>query len=88
MIMTDLRVLIVATNPLARGGLAVLVEGMPGVKIVGTFPAESHPPIIYPVAATATAKPEARQYLDYLRSQTAKAVLERYGFNYLLKPTS
>ena len=24
----------------------------PGVKIVGTFPADSHPPIIYPVAAT------------------------------------
>ena len=31
----------------------------PGVKIVGTFPADSHPPIIYPVAATTTAKPEA-----------------------------
>ena len=31
----------------------------PGVKIVGTFPADSHPAIIYPVAATATAKPEA-----------------------------
>jgi hypothetical protein len=27
----------------------------PGVKIVGTFPADSHPPIIYPVAATTTA---------------------------------
>ena len=30
----------------------------PGVKIVGTFPADSHPAIIYPVAATTTAKPE------------------------------
>ena len=60
----------------------------PGVKIVGTFPADSHPPIIYPVAATATAKPEAKEYLDYLRSSAAKAVLEKYGFNYLLKPTS
>jgi molybdate transport system substrate-binding protein len=60
----------------------------PGVKIVGTFPAESHPPIIYPVAATATAKPEAKEYLDYLHSQAAKAVLEKYGFNYLIKPTS
>jgi molybdate transport system substrate-binding protein len=60
----------------------------PGVKIVGTFPAGSHPPIIYPVAATSTAKPEAKQYLDYLRSSPAKAVLEKYGFNYLLKPTS
>jgi molybdate transport system substrate-binding protein len=60
----------------------------PGVKIVGTFPADSHPPIIYPVAATATAKPEARQYLDYLRSSAAKAVFERYGFTYLVRPTS
>ena len=60
----------------------------PGVKIVGTFPAESHPPIIYPVGATATAKPEAKEYLDYLHSQAAKAVLEKYGFTYLVKPTS
>ena len=60
----------------------------PGVKIVGTFPPDSHPPIIYPVAATSTAKPEAKAYLDYLQSSAAKAVLERYGFNYLIKPTS
>ena len=31
----------------------------PNVKIVGRFPADSHPPIIYPVALTANAKPEA-----------------------------
>jgi molybdate transport system substrate-binding protein len=60
----------------------------PGVKIVGTFPADSHPPIIYPVAATSTAKPEAKEYLDYLHSSAAKAVLEKYGFTYLVKPTS
>ena len=40
----------------------------PGVKIVGTFPADSHPAIIYPVAATTTAKPEAADYLAFLRS--------------------
>ena len=60
----------------------------PGVKIVGTFPADTHPPIIYPVAATATARPEAKQYLDYLHSSAAKALLEKYGFIYLVKPTS
>src|ERR1700751_2304590 len=60
----------------------------PGVKIVGPFPAGSHPAIIYPVAATSTAKPEAKAYLDYLQSSAAKAVLERYGFTYLIKPTS
>jgi molybdate transport system substrate-binding protein len=60
----------------------------PGVKIVGAFPADSHPAIIYPVAATATAKPEASAYLDFLRSQAAKTVLEKYGFIYLIRPTS
>ncbi|HLG80317.1 MAG TPA: molybdate ABC transporter substrate-binding protein [Bradyrhizobium sp.] len=60
----------------------------PGVKIVGTFPADSHPAIIYPVAATSTAKPESKDYLDYLHSAAAKAVLEKYGFTYLVKPTS
>src|SRR5438309_4446034 len=34
-IMADLRVLIVAANPLARSGLAVLVAGITGMKIVG-----------------------------------------------------
>jgi len=60
----------------------------PGVRIVGIFPADSHPPIIYPVAATSTAKPEAKAYLDHLHSSAAKAVLEKYGFTYLIKPTS
>jgi molybdate transport system substrate-binding protein len=60
----------------------------PGVKIVGTFPADSHPAIIYPVAATATAKGEAAAYLDFLRSSAAKTVLEKYGFIYLIRPTS
>jgi molybdate transport system substrate-binding protein len=59
-----------------------------GVKIIGTFPADTHPPIIYPVAATSTAKVEANDYLAYLRSQAAKAVLEKYGFTYLIRPTS
>jgi molybdate transport system substrate-binding protein len=60
----------------------------PGVKIVGVFPANSHVPIVYPVAATSIAKPEAAAYLNFLRSQTAKAVFERYGFTFLVQPTS
>src|SRR6202034_3106563 len=60
----------------------------PGVKIVGTFPADSHPPIIYPVAATSTAKPDTSGYLAFLRSSAAKTVLEKYGFTYLIRPTS
>jgi molybdate transport system substrate-binding protein len=60
----------------------------PGVKIVGTFPADSHPAIIYPVAATVTAKPEAAGYLAFLRSSAAKAIFEKYGFKFLVSPTT
>jgi molybdate transport system substrate-binding protein len=60
----------------------------PGVKVVGTFPAESHPAIIYPVAATITAKPEASDYLAFLRSATAKTIFEKYGFKFLVSPST
>jgi molybdate transport system substrate-binding protein len=60
----------------------------PGVKIVGTFPADSHPPIIYPVAATVTAKAEAAGYLAFLRSSAAKTIFEKYGFAFLVSPTT
>jgi molybdate transport system substrate-binding protein len=60
----------------------------PGVKIVGTFPADSHPPIIYPVAATTTAKTDAKDYLAFLRSSAAKAIFEKYGFSFLVSPTT
>jgi molybdate transport system substrate-binding protein len=60
----------------------------PGVKIVGTFPTDSHPAIIYPVAATTTAKPETADYLAFLRSSAAKAILEKYGFKFLINPTT
>ncbi|MCA1383127.1 molybdate ABC transporter substrate-binding protein [Bradyrhizobium sp. NBAIM03] len=60
----------------------------PGVKIVGTFPADSHPAIIYPVAATSIAKPEANGYLAFLRTAAAKAILEKYGFKFLISPTT
>jgi len=60
----------------------------PGVRIVGTFPADSHTAIIYPVAATATAKAEAVDYLAFLRSSAAKAIFEKYGFSFLVSPTT
>jgi molybdate transport system substrate-binding protein len=55
----------------------------PNVKVVGIFPETSHPPIVYPVALTTTAKADAAQYLAFLRSQAAKAVFEAYGFTFL-----
>jgi molybdate transport system substrate-binding protein len=60
----------------------------PGVKIVGAFPAESHPAIIYPVAATATAGSDPAGYLEFLHSPAARSVFERYGFSVLIRPSS
>jgi molybdate transport system substrate-binding protein len=60
----------------------------PGVKVVGTFPADSHPSIVYPVAATVAAKAEAAGYLGFLRSSAAKAIFEKYGFSLLVSPTT
>jgi molybdate transport system substrate-binding protein len=59
----------------------------PGVKIVGVFPEDTHPPIIYPVAMTKDAKFEAAKYLAFLTTPEARAVFERYGFRVLAKPT-
>lgn len=59
----------------------------PGVKVVGHFPTNSHPAIVYSVAATATAKPGAPRYLNFLQSWPATAIFENYGFSFLVKPT-
>jgi molybdate transport system substrate-binding protein len=60
----------------------------PAVKVIATFPADSHEPIVYPVAATRTAKPSAALYLAFLRSAAARAIFEHYGFSVLLKQVS
>lgn len=52
-----------------------------GVRVVDTFPPNSHPPIIYPAALVATSKSSAaKPLLDYLRSAPAGSVWEKYGF--------
>ena len=60
----------------------------PEVKIVGTFPADSHPPIIYPLAATTSAGPKAADYLAFLHTSAAKTIFEKYGFTFLVRPSS
>jgi molybdate transport system substrate-binding protein len=61
----------------------------PGVKIVGTFPEGSHPPVIYPVAATSIAKPDIAGYLAFLRGKSARDIFERHGFTFLAgKPST
>ena len=60
----------------------------PNVKIVARFPEDSHPPIVYPVALTANAKPDAAKYIAFMRSSLAKTIFETYGFTFLIKPTT
>ena len=60
----------------------------PGVKIAGHFPPDSHPEIVYPVAATVKANASAPRYIDFLQSGTSKSIFEKYGFSFLTKPTS
>ena len=51
-----------------------------GVRIVDTFPTESHPPITYTIALTVGAKSVAAQFADYLGKPAVDAVFVRYGF--------
>lgn len=61
----------------------------PSVKIVGSFPDDSHPPIIYPVAITKDAtSPDAAAFLDFLRGSDAKAAFEKQGFTVLNRPAT
>ena len=58
----------------------------PNVTIIGTFPEDTHPPIIYPAALTADAKsPDAAAFLDYMKSAKAKPLFEAQGFTVLTK---
>jgi molybdate transport system substrate-binding protein len=50
------------------------------VRIVDFFPADSHPPIVYPVAVTTQARPVARQFIEFLQSAAAQEAFRKYGF--------
>jgi molybdate transport system substrate-binding protein len=56
------------------------VKIAPGVKLVGLFPANTHPAIVYPVALTKTASPEAKDFLAFLSSPQARLLFEAAGF--------
>ena len=52
------------------------------VKVVGLFPEDSHPPIVYPVAVVAGQDtPATHRFLVFLKSPEAKAIFEKYGFS-------
>lgn len=53
----------------------------PRVRIVGLFPAGSHPRIVYPAALVAgPANPDAALFLYWLRGDEAGRVFAKYGF--------
>ena len=54
------------------------------VTIIGTFPDNTHPPIVYPMALTTKASnPDAAAFYAYLRSSKATAEFEAQGFTVL-----
>ena len=53
----------------------------PGVTVVGTFPADSHPPITYPGALLTGAADEAdRAFYEAITSDAGDAVFAEQGF--------
>ena len=77
----------VALTYVARGEapLGIVYEtdarAEPKVRIVGTFPANSHLPIVYPVALTAHGtSAEAKAFLAYVEGPQAADVFRKYGF--------
>lgn len=57
------------------------------VKVVAVAPEESHTPIIYPAAVLkGSKKPDAaKDFINYLYSDKAKPIFEKYGFTFLAK---
>lgn len=77
-----------ALNFVARGEAALGIVyrsdavSEPSVRVVDTFPAGTHAPIVYPVAVLAAHDgPAARRVLELLQSAEARAIFVRYGFD-------
>lgn len=88
----------VAQANTARGALALVARGEAPygivyatdalaedrVTVVGTFPTDTHPPIVYPAADLANrGGPAEADFLDFLRGPQAQAVFVRHGFGWL-----
>lgn len=54
------------------------IEGK--VRVVDTFPEDSHPPIHYPIAATATSGAEGARFVEYVAGAKARPLFVKYGF--------
>jgi molybdate transport system substrate-binding protein len=53
----------------------------PAVKVVGTFPADTHPPILYPVAILGSStNPDTQAFFDYIKGPKARDFFIKQGF--------
>jgi molybdate transport system substrate-binding protein len=86
-----------APAPNVRAALALVARGEapygvvyatdaaadPSVTVVGAFPADSHPPIVYPAALTAAGgSAEAAAFLDWLSGDAARPIFAAQGFTF------
>lgn len=53
----------------------------PKVRVVGVFPENTHPPILYPIAVTSIGKPVADAFLKWLGEPRARTIFEKHGFS-------
>jgi molybdate transport system substrate-binding protein len=78
----------IAAIMVARGDAPAAVvfvtdlKGVAGARVLGTFPAASHPAIVYPAALTMVAPhaEAADRLLAYLRSAEARTLFDSYGY--------
>ncbi len=73
---------LVATGE-APAGIVYRTDAMaePNVKVLGTFPADTHPEIVYPAARVAASiNPDAAEFLAFLASAEALAIFRKHGF--------
>ena len=56
------------------------------VRVVDTFPAGTHAPIVYPIALTKSASAQAQAFVAYLTGPRGQEIFARYGFTVLDRP--
>lgn len=55
------------------------------VRVVDTFPENTHEPIVYPIALTASARGQAAGFIAYLRGPRGRDIFVKYGFTVLAR---
>lgn len=81
---------LVATGEAALGIVYTTdAKAEPAVKVVGTFPADSHPEIVYPAGIVAASKnADAAEFVKYLQGAKAQAIFKDQGFTVLVPPAN